>query len=223
MIILFTTLGKSPNGIIPFNIVSFSIISKLEVINTHGKSISRLSGPFHFVNINKWLLCLLFLSNVCVQESATVWTTASQSSTSTSPTKTSPLISFVSSRATPVQTWRCLRCEAWTTPWTSTSSAPNVQTLSVSKWCFPECSKRTSSSGCTSPSCPGTLTLSKLIKLPFIPTALRFHIKTSSADTLLSFMKFNISVTELRISCPNEVKSKFTDGKQIEENWRLFR
>ena len=53
MIILFTTLGKSPNGIIPFNIVSFSIISKLEVINTHGKSISRLSGPFHFVNINK--------------------------------------------------------------------------------------------------------------------------------------------------------------------------
>ena len=31
-------------------------------------------------------------------------------------------------------------------------------------------------------------------------------------------MKFNISVTELRISCPNEVKSKFTDGKQIEEN-----
>ena len=42
----------------------------------------------------------------------------------------------------------------------------------------------------------------------------RFHIKTSSADTLLSFMKFNISVTELRISCPNEVKSKFTDGKR---------
>ena len=158
MIILFTTLGKSPNGIIPFNIVSFSIISKLEVINTHGKSISRLSGPFHFVNINKWLLCLLFLSNVCVQESATVWTTASQSSTSTSPTKTSPLISFVSSRATPDPTSRCSRYEAWTTPWTSTSSAPNVQTLSVSKWCFPECSKRTSSSGCTSPSCPGTLT-----------------------------------------------------------------
>ena len=48
MIILFTTLGKSPNGIIPFNIVSFSIISKLEVINTHGKSISRLSGDSHF-------------------------------------------------------------------------------------------------------------------------------------------------------------------------------
>ena len=26
-------------------------------------------------------------------------------------------------------------------------------------------------------------------------------------------MKFNISITELKISCPNEVKSKFTDGK----------
>ena len=79
-------------------------------------------------------------SSFDVQESATVWTTASPSSTSTSPTKTSPLISFVSSRATPVQTWRCLRCGAWTTPWTSTSSAPSVQTLSGSKWCFPECS-----------------------------------------------------------------------------------
>ena len=49
---------------------------------------------------------------------------------------------------------------------------------------------------------------------PLILPPNRFHIKTSSADTLLSFMKFNISVTELRISCPNEVKSKFTDGKR---------
>ena len=50
----------------------------------------------------------------------------------------------------------------------------------------------------------------------------RFHIKTSSADTLLSFMKFNISVTELKISCPNEVKSKFTDGKQSKAKRIMF-
>ena len=39
-----------------------------------------------------------------------------------------------------------------------------------------------------------------------------FHIKTSSTETLLSFMKFNISVCDLKISCPNEVKSKFNDA-----------
>ena len=38
------------------------------------------------------------------------------------------------------------------------------------------------------------------------------HIKTSSTETLLSFMKYNISVCDLKISCPNEVKSKFTDS-----------
>ena len=58
--------------------------------------------------------------------------------------------------------------------------------------------------------CHCAVTLSSPLILP----PHRFHIKTSSADTLLSFMKFNISVTELRISCPNEVKSKFTDGKR---------
>ena len=69
---LYNSWKEPQRDISLYLIVSFSIISKLEVINTHGKSISRLSGPFHFVNINKWLLCLLFLSNVCVQESATV-------------------------------------------------------------------------------------------------------------------------------------------------------
>ena len=62
--------------------------------------------------------------------------------------------------------------------------------------------------------------LSRYSRLPIqsLPlSCVRFHIKTSSADTLLSFMKFNISVTELRISCPNEVKSKFTDGKQMKK------
>ena len=38
------------------------------------------------------------------------------------------------------------------------------------------------------------------------------HMKTSSPDTLLSFMKYNISVSHLKISCPNEVKSKFNDA-----------
>ena len=38
------------------------------------------------------------------------------------------------------------------------------------------------------------------------------HIKTSSTETLLSFMKYNISVVQMKISCPNEVKSKFNDA-----------
>lgn len=38
------------------------------------------------------------------------------------------------------------------------------------------------------------------------------HIKTSSTETLLSFMKYNISVSQMKISCPNEVKSKFNDA-----------
>ena len=38
------------------------------------------------------------------------------------------------------------------------------------------------------------------------------HIKTGSTETLLSFMKYNISVCDLNISCPNELKSKFTDA-----------
>ena len=38
------------------------------------------------------------------------------------------------------------------------------------------------------------------------------HIKTSSTETLLSFMKYNISVCQMKISCPNEVKSKFNDA-----------
>ena len=38
------------------------------------------------------------------------------------------------------------------------------------------------------------------------------HIKTSSTETLLSIMKYNISVVQMKISCPNEVKSKFNDA-----------
>ena len=37
------------------------------------------------------------------------------------------------------------------------------------------------------------------------------HIKTSSTETLLSFMQYNISVNHMKVSCPNEVKSKFND------------
>ena len=38
------------------------------------------------------------------------------------------------------------------------------------------------------------------------------HIKTNSTETLLSFMKHNASVCQMKISCPNEVKSKFNDS-----------
>ena len=35
------------------------------------------------------------------------------------------------------------------------------------------------------------------------------HIKTSSTETLLSFMKYNISVVQMKISCPNEAVGIF--------------
>ena len=38
------------------------------------------------------------------------------------------------------------------------------------------------------------------------------HIKTGNPDTLLSFMRYNTSVKDMKISCPNEGKSKFADA-----------
>ena len=40
----------------------------------------------------------------------------------------------------------------------------------------------------------------------------KLHIKTGSTETLLSFMKYNVSVCDLKISCQNEAKSKFNDA-----------
>ena len=45
-----------------------------------------------------------------------------------------------------------------------------------------------------------------------LPRLDRMHIKTASPDTLLSFVRYNVSVTHMKISCPSEGKSKFADA-----------
>ena len=44
------------------------------------------------------------------------------------------------------------------------------------------------------------------------PKLNKIHLKTVNPETLLSFMRYNVSVKEMKISCPNEGKSKFTDA-----------
>ena len=43
------------------------------------------------------------------------------------------------------------------------------------------------------------------------PRLQKLNVKTNDPDTLLSFMRHNVSVRELHISSPDEVKSKFND------------
>ena len=38
------------------------------------------------------------------------------------------------------------------------------------------------------------------------------HLKTAHPDTVLAFLRYNLSCQELRLTCPNEGKSKFTDA-----------
>jgi hypothetical protein len=38
------------------------------------------------------------------------------------------------------------------------------------------------------------------------------HLKTANPDTVLAFLRYNVSCQELRLTCPNEGKSKFTDA-----------
>lgn len=207
-------------------IVSFSIISKLEVINTHGKSISRLSGETHFSE-TKHFLCplVLFPSRERVSQ---LWCSGICNSLNNSISElyldfahqdfTTDLIRFFKSY--PGSNLKVLEVRGMDDPMdldVVSSECPNLVRLKMML------------SGVFIENKLFWMYFSKLSRYPSVPIwnplcPPRFHIKTSSADTLLSFMKFNISVTELRISCPNEVKSKFTDGKQMKkkENCRLF-